>query len=555
MSRGTRTPGASLWSKPASRRAILTGAVLAGAAGLADVLLRRNTSTGTPHAPTSSGSSSLATLYKIKYFPIVNAGFEMWMSYDGPEYEADMRLAKDLGFNSFHVFLAARPGVFDFPNPTQTELNKLIDLYNRSKTVGIKLGITLFDHWVAGNGQNPYGQIAGSRTWAKAVIGALPDLANLSGIEVKNEIKLTGASAYRPSSGFDSGWPSSSPRYGQVGQVATVWIRQMIPYVRSIAPGLPVTTSTTGDPTTDLAAFVAAVRNTEAAPDWYDWHCYTGNNPGLIYIRLRSAINVVGGAGPLYIGETGCSSQPTGNQTALQGQQTEADYVQAIRWYCAKLRLPEPTQWILFDMLPSKVQFTSGNRYGLYNTKGAIKLSGKMYRAIPPGSTVPPVPVNGTMQGGNQPDADGNGLPPRWYLYKGNNNDQPITSAIDRVNTYQGNPSVLLTGSANTPPAQDAPALMTNPITAPILVVGRTYTWAAYLKGSGSYGQPALEVSWFNENEVQLGSTKGEQLTLTNSFTRYALQATAPAGAVYAKVLVKTPGNAGSIWVANASWA
>jgi hypothetical protein len=466
-----------------------------------------------------------------------------------------MQTAKNMGFNSFHIFLAARPGVFDFPNPTQAELNHLADFYNRAKTVGIKLSITLFDEWLASSyGKSPYGHIAGSQAWAKAIIGALPDLANLSGIEVKNEIKLSSAAAYSLPNGFDGGWPSRAPQYGQVGRVATVWIRQMIPYIRSIAPGMPVTASTNGDPTTNLAAFVAAVKKTDAAPDWYDWHCYTGTSPGLIYTRLQSAINVVGGAGPLYIGETGCDSQPTGSRGALQGQQTEADYLQAVRWYCAKLGLPEPAQWILFDMLPS-AQITSGQRFGLYNTGGAIKLSGQMYRAIPPGTTVPPISVNGTMQGGNQPDADGNALPPRWYLYKGSNNNQPITSAIDTVNTYQGNPSILLTGSENTLTGANAPALMTNPITAPIPVAGQTYTWAAYLKASGSYGQPALEVSWYGANGAYLGTTKGAQLTLTSLFTQYSLQTEAPAGAEYAEVLVKTPKNAGSIWVANASWA
>jgi hypothetical protein len=555
--RQTHRAGGSIWSKPTTRRALLTGAGLAGAAGLADVLLR---STGARHAPLSSrpavpaGPSSLTNLHKIKYFPVVNAGFEMWSSYNGPRYQADMQTAKNLGFNSFHIFLAARPGVFGFPNPTQAELNKLADFYNRSKTVGIKLGITLFDEWASSYGKNPYGHIVGSQAWAKAVIGALPDLANLSGIEIKNEIKLSTDEAYPLSLGFDSGWPSGTPQYGQVRQVATVWLRQMIPYIRSIAPGLPVTASTNGEPTTNLAAFVAAVKNTKAAPDWYDWHCYTDNSPGLIYSQLRSAINVVGGAGPLYIGEMGCDSQPTGNQGVLQGQQAEADYVQAARWCCAQLGLPEPAQWILFDMLAS-AQFPTGNRFGLYNTRGAIKLCGKLYQAIPPGSTVPPIPVNGTMRGGNQPDANGNALPPHWYLFTGNQNDQPITSAIDTINTYQGNPSILLTGSANTLARENPPALATNAITAPIPVPGQTYTWSAYLKASGSYGRPALEVSWYGAYDVYLSSTNGAQLALSRSFTRHSLLTMAPAGAEYARLLVKTPNNAGSIWVANASWA
>jgi hypothetical protein len=481
----------------------------------------------------------------------------MWSSYNGTQYQTDMQTAKRLGFNSLRVFLAARPGVFDFPTPTVAELRNLRDLYGRSKTVGIPLHLTLFDWWWTSiYGRNPYGHIARSQAWAKAIIGALPDLANVSCIEIKNEIKFASTATY--SGGFDSGWPSGVTQYTQVGHVAQVWAQQIIAYIRSLAD-IPVTASCTDGPSTNLTAGVNFLKGTPSQPDWWEWHCYSGTNYGLIYSQVQAAISAVGNKRDLYIAETGCTSVPRGPSEplragVLQGQQREADYIQAVRWSCAQLGLPEPGVWTLFDLNPSS-QFPTGDTYGLYDVNRNIKLAGQMYLSYPLGSAVPRVPLNGTMQGGNQPDALGNALPPRWYLYKAQQAQQLITSGIDTTSAYQGNPSILLTGSNGTISTENPPALQADPVTAPVPQAGQTYTFSAHLMASGSYGQPALEVSWYGANGAYISSTNGAQLTLTSSFAQYSLQSTAPTGALYAKLLVKVKDNAGSIWVANATWA
>jgi hypothetical protein len=560
--------GTSIWSKPTSRRVVLKGAGLAGAAGLAGPFLR---STGARAATSTAGSFSPASDIALSYKPVNDGGYLMWPDYDGAQYQADIATAKTLGFKSVRVFLAARPGALDFPRPTPAELKNLTNLCNRAETVGIRLHINLFDFWIWTNPLGhvitaPYGRIADSKTWASAVIGALPNLANVACIEVKNEVKFASKETYPPSSKdtFDSGWPSGVPHYTQVGQVAQVWAQQMIPYIRDLTSGqVPVIISTTtdnryflGDPVADLAAFVKATGNTRAAPDWYDQHIYTGPTPGLIYSYLQEALSVVKGTGrPLIVGETGCTSAPTGTQGALQAQQQQADFLQACRWYCAKAGITDPSVWILSDLKPWP-EHSSGQTFGLYDTGYKIKLAGRMYQRIPPGTTVPAIPINGTMRGGNQPDADGNALPPRWYLYKGDKKSQPITSAIDNASTYDGNPSVMLTYQ-NTQAGQTAPALMTNPITAPLTVPGDTYTWAAYLKASGSYGQSALAVSWYGTRSAYLGTTHGGQLKLTGSFAHYSVQSTAPHGALYAKLAITVRNGTdkpGHVWVANATW-
>ena len=61
----------------------------------------------------------------------------MWSSYNGPQYQADMEMAKSLGFNTIRVILAARVDYFTFNTPAAAELANLTGYYNRSKSVGI----------------------------------------------------------------------------------------------------------------------------------------------------------------------------------------------------------------------------------------------------------------------------------------------------------------------------------------------------------------------------------------------------------------------------------
>jgi hypothetical protein len=486
--------------------------------------------------------SAPTNLHTVNYYPVNNGGYQMWSTYNGAQYQKDMQTAKSLGFNAMRVFLAAYPGVFDFVTPTAAELANLLDFYNRAVAVGIKLHLTLFDYW------GDYGCVSGSKTWISAVLGALPNTNNIAVIEIQNETRFSLTIPYTGT--FDSGWPSAIPQYTELGEVAIVWAQQVIPYIRSMAPGVLVTSSTSYG-TADLAAYFAAVNKTSAAPSWYEWHCYTGNS-SIIYSTLVETISVVGNPALLFIGETGLTSDATGTQGVLQGQQAQADYLQTVRWSCAQLGMPDPAPWILFDMNNS-AQFPGGQTYGLYSTSGAAKLAVAMYETIPPGAAVPAVTINGTMQG-SQPDTNGNELPVRWSLYKGQGGNQPINSTIDTVNTYSGNPTILLTGSAATSSTDNPPALQSSPLTLPLIVAGTTYKFSCAMKASGSYGSPALEISWYNSSGEYISSTNGSILTVTSTFTRYTLSGIAPLLATYAGLYVNVTANAGKIWVGGATW-
>lgn len=489
--------------------------------------------------------SAPASQYAVNYFPIDNSGYQMWSSYNGPQYQADMETVKSLGFNAMRVILAAKSGYFDFSTPSAVELANLTDFYTRSKRVGIALHLALFDYW------SSYGLISGSRTWAKAVLGALPDTANIAVIEIQNETRYASTNTY--SGGFDSGWPSGTTEYNMVGPAAIVWAQEMTGYIRSITSDVPVTSSCSYG-TADLTAYVAAVKNTSAAPDWYDWHCYSGSS-NLVYSALQTVIGIVGDPPILCIGETGLTSTFR-TQGTLQAQQAQSDYIQTVRWSCERLGLPEPSPWILFDM-HSSAQFSGGQTFGLFDTSGKAKISGKMYQRIPPGSTIPAVGLNGNMQG-NHPDSSGNVLPARWMLYRGQTGRQPITSAIDAATTYGDNPTVILTGSGRTSDGDNPPALESRPCTWPVISAGQSYTFSCALKAIGAYGSgvsPSLQISWYDSSGYYISSENGSALALTTSFKRYSTSGSAPRGAAYARLFVRVGYNAGKIWVGGATWS
>jgi len=484
--------------------------------------------------------------YTVNYYPVNNSGYEMWSHYNGAQYQADMQKAKSLGFNTLRVFLAATTGIFDFSSPTAAELANLTDFYKRSKTVGIKLHLTLFDYW------GSYGYISGSQTWIAAMFRALPDTANIAVIEIQNETRYALTTTY--TGGFDSGWPAGVKQYSQVGQVAIVWAQSITGYIRSVAPGVPVTASTSYG-TADLSAYLAAVKGTSAAPSWYDWHCYEASS-SVPYSSLQTVVSIIGNPAMLYIGETGLTSEASGSQGTLQAQQAQSDYIQAVRWSCAQLGLPEPGPWILFD-LNSSAQFSGGQSFGLFDTSGNVKLSGALYQATPPGTIVPAISLNGNMEG-CQPDTNGNGLPVRWSLYKGNTDIQPVSAAIDTATTYQGNATVLLTGSGATSANDNPPALQSLPATLPVVIPGQVYTFSCAIKATGSYhsgGWPALEISWYGSSGNYISSTSGPPLTLTSTFARYSLNSTAPPASAYAALFVNVGHNSGKIWVGGAVWA
>jgi hypothetical protein len=567
-------------------------------------------------------------VYSVSYQPANNAGAAMWINYEAnaAQYSADLAKIASLGFNTVRAFLAAVDGAFDYPGPpTSGELANLNDFLSRANAAGLKVHLNLFDS------ESNYGQVAASKAWAETVIGAITDLSYVQCIEIKNEIPFVYAVQY--GGAYDSGWPleqsytvsatgtdvvtgsefsagmvglqfliagtayavasyqsstqitmtaavptgTSVPMTITTGTAGTVWVQQMIPYLRGITSlPLPISCAARHIPTGDagtlqLSGAYAALHGTSAAPDWYEWHCYTtpqeisssrniAGISSIIYDVLSQVISAVGDPSLLFIGETGLNTTPgaTGHSTvpAQMGQvqvwQCQVNYIWGVRWACWQLGLPEPAPWVLYDIIGNA--YYAAQTFGLYTATGHAKPITGHYQQIAPGSDIPGVPMNGNMSGPPQADAAGNLLPPQWTLFQGSSNDQTIAATVDPANPWNGNIPILLTGSADSEPALEWDSSAGFPLLTG--QNGHKLTWYVIAKAEGDYGDgvtyPHLTVDFYQfewAGSVFVSSHNGTLLTLTDEYAVYSLVATIPV-CDYARFFFFTGANAGSIWVA-----
>jgi hypothetical protein len=204
--------------------------------------------------------------------------------------------------------------------------------------------LTLFDWW------DGFGDIAGSDTWATAVLTPYRDDPGLAFVELKNEI--------------DPADPT-----------AMAWARHELGTVRSLIGDVPVTLSVSGeDPLNRVRRLKAALADSQ--PDFYDIHYY--GEPAAargVFADARAAVAPY----PLFIGETGASSDAPG------GYPMQDLYLRTVLWAARDLGLPAPAPWILRDVVKANVpagQEVTDLGYGLLTEDGREKPAAASVRAF-----------------------------------------------------------------------------------------------------------------------------------------------------------------------------
>lgn len=319
---------------------LLVGFATAGVLALAYT----GTAAAAPSGPPVSPASVPATvqgLREVNYYPSTDAWGGMWSSWRPAMIDADMARVASLGANTVRIFI--QPATFGYPTPQPQYLSELSQFIAIAASHGLRVHLTLFDGW------DNYADIAGSEQWAAAILKPFDADPRVAVVELQNEIDPT-------------------------DPAAMAWARTMLPVIRADA-GVPVTVSVTGwNSTTALAELIRALGSSQ--PDFYDDHFY-GNLP---YVAsVFSSAEQLAGSKPLFIGETGYSTNPLNTSapgvapTVAAHEAAQASFFYQVELAAYNAGLPPAAPWTLYDFAPTSSLSPIEQDFGLFRVDGSAK--------------------------------------------------------------------------------------------------------------------------------------------------------------------------------------
>jgi hypothetical protein len=448
-------------------------------------------------APTlSSRTAAVLTAKTINYYPS-NAGWTyMWTNFDPVRINTDLARAAALGATDVRAIIF--PQAFGYPTPTTAYAQKLSQFIGIADAHGLSVKLTLFDWW------SGYSDVAGSITWAQAIVGPYANDPRVIAVEVKNEF--------------------------QPGDAAAVtWVRQVIPAIRAIAPAMPLTLSVDG---ATGAAGMASIRSQLATTplDYYDFHFYGASERSLAEIRRAQAAVA---PDPVVIGETGVSTH-TGND----GEQ--AAYLARVFRAAGEAGVGSVAPWTLNDFAAGAIPPNSAvstmpaqYKFGLYRTDTTAKRGASVVgTAWTTGTT-----SNSVLNlGFEAPLADS-----PWRNYQAVAGTGVITSESSRTGTA----SARFHGTTRN--GSNLPSLLTSPITP--VQGGRQWHAEAYARGVAATGITEIALSWFDINGTWISQNTSNRLPVGNTgWTRLSVDAVAPATAASVQLHLKCGDNTGTVY-------
>jgi len=296
---------------------------------------------GSPASQTPRSPVSLAGLKLMNYYPSQEGWTNMWTHFDAATIGHDFAAMHSLGLNAVRVILQA--DTIGYPNPSSAMTGEVAQMVQLAAQNDLQVQLTLFDWW------SSWTDIAGSKSWAAAVLAPYKNDPRIHDVELRNEIDYTGSSAM-------------------------AWARTMIPYLQGITGTVPVTISVSGNA---HPAGLQTLKNELGAsqPDFYSFHFYDGAGSALS--EFTQAKTIVAPL-PLLIGETGFATG-AGNvpsDPTLEAQQNS--FYSTVFAATRSAGLPDPAPWIWQDVAagaspnspsPSSNQF----RYGILRVDGSAK--------------------------------------------------------------------------------------------------------------------------------------------------------------------------------------
>jgi endo-1,4-beta-mannosidase len=292
--------------------------------------------------------STVQGLKEVNYYPAVGGWTYMWSHFHLKVINRDFARIRSLDANTVRIFI--QPSVFGFPTVRPVMAHRLSEVIGLAAQHSLRVHLTLFDLW------SQYTDIAGSEEWASSLLSGYRGDPRIAVVELRNEV---------------------DPQDPE----AVTWVTRMLPYLSTVMPGTLRTVSIASVPPDVFASFAHDLKN--SPPDFWDYHYY--GPAGEAYYVL-SRIKALTGPRPLFIGETGYSTDGTpGDQAALN--QAQAAYYRAVFNAAAALGLPDPAPWTLNDFYPQAIppsQPAANNPieygFGLFELNGTPKPAAAVVR-------------------------------------------------------------------------------------------------------------------------------------------------------------------------------
>ena len=443
----------------------------------------------------------------VSYFPGDAGWTRMWEPWRPERIAADLRRLRSLNANTVRIVLPAH--FFGYPEPEPDKLEHLREFVDIAEGAGLHVHFTLFDWWAE------YGDMAGSKRWARAVLEPYVGDPRLAFVELRNEIDTRDAEAL-------------------------AWTRELVPWLRGLlGRRTPVTVSVGGvTPVTELGALAAALP-AAARPDFFDAHYFTGG--GEQAQRVFATLRDLAAPTPLWIGEIGYPSSTTvtgytGVPLTPSGQEAaQAHFFKLCFAALARLELPAPGLWILQDFAADAIPHSDvfgrepEYRFGLFREDGSAKPAAAAVTQLFAGR------VDARFNGGFEAAAtaeDGTSIPAVWGSVGELRLVRDVTSA------RSGAAAALISG-----PKGGSGVFVVTPVTAPV-PGGHRATLSAWVRGANA--SIRVGIGWFDRDLAQVGESS-TLVTAGRSWRRVVVVAKPPPAAEFARLIVRVSGLEGTL--------
>ena len=461
------------------------------------------------HSTFPSWWQSLSNTRLVSYHPGANGPDPLAQSpIDTRQLDADLARIASLHANTVRLALNASV------RPNSDTAARIQTFLQHAAAHGMRTQVTLFNLYSAYD-------IAWSKVWAAGMLARLAGDRRIAFVELQNEIDPSNAAAM-------------------------TWARTLIPVVRGLLGGIPLTISEGGycAVATNLAALKLQLR--VSPPDFWDVHFYCP--AAAAYTLLRRAVAIAAPL-PVLIGESGYStvaddpSSPQSAQGTAWQEAEQARFFQTVEDAAYAAGMPPAGVWLDSDISRLREPNTKESElhFGLFRLDGSPKPAAAVVAAAFQG-------VHGPAAGNFSFEQVAGDYPVGW-----------IARATD-AGTFARDPSVAHSGTAslsisNAGSEPDGTAPTWSLAVPQFIQPGQRYTASAWVRAAANDGTVLVSIVWRNGFGRGLGLSLSSALPSGDSgWTQLVASGVAPAGAAYAELVLESRSNQGTAWFDDASF-